>query len=818
MRSLHSGSSCASPWAAVDGRQGGGRWLGERRSEASSSGSGGPRTGSHRFNRLDDLSAYPDLPSLAEAVAAAAQSWADGCNISTLRAAFNLACKLGMQPDRPPDEDDPRLQELRREVLRTLADEYLPLVLRERLRDAKDCIIPLWACAKAGYWDGGLAAALLERLVDGGGELLQQATGQGHGLLWWSLSLAPAELLAAPAAVEALRVSERWLLAPALVQLTPQGCSNILLAAARLQCGSEALYRRLTARLAELAPDTNCQDLGNSFYALGKLADECGHMPREEDLQRLEGEVVQRLAAARDADAAGQVLPARTAFKPQGLSNMLWGCAKLARADSALVRPLAEAVGRKAGRCSAQHLSNSLYAMAVLGCSGPSYTEAQRSLAEAAVRLLKRAPSEFNEQDLSNMLWALATLQPSDGSHSQALVDAALAEWHRRGVAGCTPQDLSNTAWALAKLPRSAGPHPHPEPYQRWFKAAVQAAMQSSFTGCATPQTWSNLLYALGLARHRPPHALLTRMAANQQLRTRANGQACANGLWSLAILYGRLELLDGASRAAVEALVERLAGRLGQLLRGGAAGEQLVEQALCNSLWALAVMGPGALARQRTLVGALLGEVARRWEAGLKGEFTVEGLTQLWHVQLELAEGGDGLAGAPSTGSGPLGYAALQKALNDFVVKELQQDVVAATDAEREVLQALEALRQSGQRPQHPQRTAGDSRQPTTVISVWHKEWLPQLGRRVDAAVELEGGRLLSVQFHGPNRFLANGEHRRTRNGPTQLRDRQLERMFGRGNVLNVPYWEWIQLKGDRAAQQAYLLRLMQAQLKDLL
>ncbi|KXZ45472.1 hypothetical protein GPECTOR_54g213 [Gonium pectorale] len=719
-----------------------------------------------------------------------------------------------MQPDRLPDEDDPRLQELRREVLRTLADEYLPLVLRERLRDAKDCIIPLWACANAGYWDGGLAAALLERLVDGGGELLQQATGQGHGLLWWSLSLAPAELLAVPVAVEALRVSEQRLLAPALVEVTPQGCSNILLAAARLQCGSEALYWRLTARLADLAADAECQSLANSLYALCKLAEERGHQPREEDLQRLEGEVVRRLAAAREAETAGQVLPARTAFKPQGLSNMLWGCAKLARADSALVRPLAEAVGRKAGLCSAQHLSNSLYAMAVLGCSGPSYTEAQRSLAGAAVRLLKRAPSEFNEQHLSNMLWALATLQPSDGSHSQALVDAALAEWHRRGVAGCTPQDLSNTAWALAKLPRSEGPHPHPEPYQRWFNTAVQAVLQSSFTGSArtaTPQEWSNLLYALGLARHRPPHALLVRMAANQQLRTRANGQECANSLWSLAILYGRLELLDGASRAAVEALVERLAGRLGQLLRGGAEGEQHVEQNLCNSLWALAVMGPDAVARHRTLVGALLGEVAQRWEAGRKGEFTVKGLTQLWQVQLELAEGADGLAGASRTVSGPLVGAALQKALNDFVVKELQHDNVVTTDAEREVLQALEALRQSGQR-QHLQRTAGNSRSPVTVVAVWHKEWLPQLGRRVDAAVELEGGRLLSVQFDGPNRFLANGEHRRTRNGPTQLRDRQLEREFKRGNVLSVPYWEWIQLKGDRAAQQAYLVRLMQA------
>ncbi|KXZ49184.1 hypothetical protein GPECTOR_22g774 [Gonium pectorale] len=660
--------------------------------------------------------------------------------------------QLGMQPHRPPREDEPRLQELRREVLSTLAAEYLPLVLREPLRGARDCTIPLWACAKAGYRDGGLAAALLGRLVDGSGKLLQRANGQGHGLLWWSLSLAPAELRRAKPAVEALRVSEQRLMTRGVVELVSPSCSNILLAAARLQSGSEALYHHITERLAGLAPDADCQSLANSLYALGKLVEERSHKPREGDLQRLGDEVVQRLATARDAEARGRVLPASAAFTPQELSNMLWGCAKLARSASALVRPLTEAVGRKAERCNAQDLSNNLYAMAVLGCSGVDYTEAQRCLARAAVRLMKRAPTDFTEQALSNTLWALATLQPPGGSHTQALVDAALAEWRRRGVVGYTPQDLSNTAWARAKLPRSEGPDPHPEPYQRWFKAAMQAAVQAGFGGSAKSQDWPNLLYALGLARHRPPDTLITRMAANQQLRARMNGQECANSLWSLALLYGRLELLDGASRAAVEALVERLAGRLGQLLRGGAEAERLVEQVLCNSLWALAVMGQDALARHRTL-----------------------------------------------------------KAVNDLVEKELHHGAVATTESESEVLQRLEALRQSGQRQQQQQRSSHSDRT-VTVASVCRKDWVPQLGRRVDAAVQLEGGRRLAVEFHGPRRFLANGEHRRTKDGPTQLRDLQLERVFGRGNVLTVPYWEWRELKGDRAAQEAYLARLLRA------
>ncbi|KXZ52803.1 hypothetical protein GPECTOR_8g19 [Gonium pectorale] len=565
-----------------------------------------------------------------------------------------------MRPHELPRGEDPQRQQLVSELMSTLAAAYLPLV--QELRRPQNCIVPLWACAKAGHWGDGLAAELLARLAAGDGELLRRASGKELSNLWWSLS---------------------------------------------------------------------------------------SGVP---DLHRLEAEVGSRL----EGGAAGGPPPAGRGFSSQAVSNMLWGLAKLRRADSSLLRPLAEAAGRAAEHFTAQNLSNSLWALATLGCSSAEYAPAVRFLLGAAQRLLQQQPAAFNAQNLSNSLWALATLGCSGAEYgpavraligaaqrlletrpaeftgqalanillalavmqqpsgSEALIEAAAAECRRRGFLGFTPQNISNAAWALAKMPRS-GPELYAQWYQGWYEAAVQAAMQPGFVGAAEAQAWSNLLYVLGLVRHRPPVALLTLASENAKLRTEANTQVCINCLWSLANLYGRLEVLDGGSRAAVEALVGLLAGRLRELLLRKADGERpTAVQGLCNGLWALAVMGADTLSL-RGLARSLLEEVARRWEAEGRGGFEVEALRQLW-----------------------------------------------------------------------------------------------QLGRSVDAVVELEGGRRLAVEMDGPTHFLANCEHRRTKDGSTQLRDRQLERVFGRGNVLSVPYWEWNALRGGKAAQEEYLCRLL--------
>ncbi|KXZ52868.1 hypothetical protein GPECTOR_8g25 [Gonium pectorale] len=549
----------------------------------------------------------------------------------------------------PPNDDQERRQ-LVGEIMSALAAAYLPLV--PGLWRLQDCTGPLWACAKAGHWGDGLAAELLARMAAGDGGLLQRASGREISNLWWSLSSgAPAELLAAPAADTALRISGQRLQQLEAVKLNAHDCSNVLVAAARLQRGPEALWDHMTACLAAAAPDAVSQALANCLHSLGSLAEDCGHTPRQQDLQRLEAE------------------------------------------------------------------------------------------------------------------------------------------------------EIANAAWALAKMPRS-GPEPYPQWYQGWYEAAVQAAMQPGFVGAAEVQAWSSLLYALGLVRHRPPAALLTLAAESAKLRTEANAQVCANCLWSLANLYGRLELLDGGSRAAVEALVGVLAGRLRELLLREAGGERPTVQGLCNSLWALVVMGTDALAPNGGLTRSLLDEVAQRWETEGRDGFKVEELTQLWQVQLELSPDAVYSPGLQpeSSGSGLLGCASLQQAMRNAA--ESQQQSTAGSEFQQHVLKALAALQQARGEQPLGQRPA--------IASVQAEQWLPQLGRSVDAVVELEGGRQLAVEVDGPTHFLANGEHGRTKNGSTQLRDRQLERVFGRGNVLSVPYWEWHQKLGNTVEREEYLSRLL--------
>ncbi len=235
----------------------------------------------------------------------------------------------GAAPAAPTAGDHQGMCTQRRAVMHALASAYLPLV--PRLREPKDCLIPLWACAKTGYgWGQGqgdelaLAEELLRRLAQGGCEMVYRGNGQDLANLFWSLSEAPsgvaerhAELLAA----SATRLVEMW-----AEDIGPQACANILLACARLlpdvDIGDpEPLLHHLTRCLVQLRGDANEQDLANAVYALGRLHERCGHVPLPEHLQGLAAAVLQWLS--------GQDRHESDRFTPQALSNMLWSCTKL---------------------------------------------------------------------------------------------------------------------------------------------------------------------------------------------------------------------------------------------------------------------------------------------------------------------------------------------------------------------------------------------------------------------------------------------------------------------------------------------------------
>ncbi|GFR50852.1 hypothetical protein Agub_g13127, partial [Astrephomene gubernaculifera] len=390
---------------------------------------GAARPGIERRNtpglRVDG-SVIRDLPTLLAKAEVRARAW----HPSDLHAAFDIAVKFPCQC-----ADDAKL--LHR-VLAVLSAAYLPHV--PNLAQPHLCAVLLWVCAKADYWDRQLVTALLGRLAWDGGRLLVQADGQAHFNLWWALSKAPEEVVTEADGL--LHASAIFIRNMSAQQLGPQACSNILLACARLKRRQEPLLQHLAACLVQQRPNTDCQ-----------------------------------------------------------------------------------------------HLANSLYALAVLGCSGGEYAAAVQQLcSEVHRRLLGPSARTFVPQALSNILWALEGLRP-DGR--EGLVQALAAECKRRSFAGFNAQGLSNAAWALAKMGYSEASASIGH-QQDWFKAAAIAACAPGAMSGASAQAWSSLWYALALVRHHPGPGLLQAVQAEvhlEVLHNSATSQACANLLWSLAIL-----------------------------------------------------------------------------------------------------------------------------------------------------------------------------------------------------------------------------------------------------------------------------------------
>ncbi|KAG2497886.1 hypothetical protein HYH03_004152 [Edaphochlamys debaryana] len=626
----------------------------------------------------DDPASAQDLGALERLVRGSAATWMSERNTRRLTKACSAAAKLGSRS----------LEDvtLRTRILDTLAAAYAPLV--PHLEGAVDCIIPLYACSRAGYWGpgsadgkGGLAVALLQRLSADGCNLLTanrtNATVQSHANLWLALSVTPAALRAAADLRGILNASAEGLLRNRA--LDTRACANVLLACARMQWRDHSLVHHLTTCLVEQGHAADDQNLANSLYALGKLAEGARHKPRPEGLRGLAEEVERRLSAGEG----------RCSFIPQQLSNMLLGCTKLGYTDPALINSLAAASSR-------------------------------------AVRLFK-------------------------------------------------PQELANSVWALAKMGFED---------QGWYAAAVAAAEQPEAMQGAVPQNWSNLWYALALARHRPAsRRLLERTAeAAALLRRGADAQACANLLWALA----NLRLYD-------ERLVYALAGRLGELL--GQDPEQLTGQNVCNSLWALAVMGPGVLSCHGGLVEGLLREAERRWAAEGGAAFSEGSLMQLWQAQVELAHVGGG---------------ELQRILRGGEDREgsllVAMRVAAATASARllsapslalatEVASALEQL----------QQRMG----PGAIVSVQRRCVVEEVGRCADALVELAGGRRVAVAAVRRACVFANAPYDRTVVGPIALSVRQVGHSLGAGNLASVPYWEWEAAKA-KGEELGYLSRVL--------
>ncbi len=87
-------------------------------------------------------------------------------------------------------------------------------------------------------------------------------------------------------------------------------------------------------------------------------------------------------------------------------------------------------------------------------------------------------------------------------------------------------------------------------------------------------------------------------------------------------------------------------------------------------------------------------------------------------------------------------------------------------------------------------------------------QEWLvEQLGMRVDMCLWLSDGREVVVEVDGPSHYMSSDP--RVKVPRAKLRDRQLERVYGKGNVVSVPYWQWDYL-GRQDTKRAYMQRTL--------
>eukprot|EP00198_Chlamydomonas_reinhardtii_P013749 XP_001703086.1 predicted protein of CLR family [Chlamydomonas reinhardtii] len=653
--------------------------------------------------------------------------WCERQDVSTMSAAFNLCGKLESSHAGGPATT----AAARAGIMAALAPALLPLV--PRIRQPASCSIPLWALAKAGAASDGrvesqLAPALLQRLVDP--VLLDSATPQNLANALYALGKLREDQqqrgsdwdpTSSPHLIALAGAVASRLRAAEVRGFTAQGVSNSLWACAKLGYGDSDLLRPLAEATAALAPDMNAQGLVNSLWALEVLG--CSGREFRAVLEALCGAALRQLQTPKET----------AAFKPQGLSNILLALE-----------------GLQLGGTQSERLAAAV-------------------AAECDRRLRARKEAEvFKPQELSNILLALEGLQLG-GKQSERLAAAVAAEGVRRGFAGFEPQHLSNTAWALAKMGYGAGATPQAIEQRPWYAATVAAAQRPGVMAGAKPQDWANLLYALALVRHQPPPALLDAGAAAAMQR--GNAQHCANTLWAQAVLQLR--------HAGLEAAV---CGRLGELLRLDP--ESLVAQALCNSLWALAVLAGGggpASPAASALAPALAREAVRRREG-----FQTEGLLQLWQAQQELGcEVAEALARSPD----------LLAAMEVAVVAERATGSTTSR-LQKQVAEALQRLLQKGRLP---------------IVSVQTEVVVEGVLGRVDIVADWSDGRRVAIEVDGPAHFPTNRKDDPSAViGSTALRNRQLRRAFGEGGLVCVPYWEWYGLRTP-TAQEAYLLQRLQ-------
>ncbi|GLC43104.1 hypothetical protein PLESTB_000862800 [Pleodorina starrii] len=214
----------------------------------------------------------------------------------------------------------------------------------------------------------------------------------------------------------------------------------------------------------------------------------------------------------------------------------------------------------------ARQISNMTWALARLGLpSGAAFV--REHLLPASYPLLPW----YEPQHLSNTLWALATVDVApDDTWLEEYLTVAFVALQKRALA---PQHLANVLWALERMGVM--------PDQEWMAAYYDCAQAA--VPAANPQDCSNILSCLALMRmHEQRPAATADLAGHLARRLQALLAPDAVGPAAAAP--------PAADAAVLTPTPAHSAG--GGLPEPAGASVDVSDQAIANSLWALAIMG----------------------------------------------------------------------------------------------------------------------------------------------------------------------------------------------------------------------------------
>ncbi|GLC74926.1 hypothetical protein PLESTF_001573800 [Pleodorina starrii] len=323
-------------------------------------------------------------------------------------------------------------------------------------------------------------------------------------------------------------------------------------AALQLRRRATAALRALLARVPEAADSLEPQHISNLLYSVARLAEQLPEVLQADGGSGTGGGGGSNgvAAAAETAAVVGAERPPAlprvgiatrrlvatlldvslsklASFGPQALSNSLYAVAVLGvPPPQAWLSAWLDAAGGQLPRADPQHIANMLWALARLGCD-PGDPWVVRALQAAALK----APA-FTTQGLCNTLWGLAKLNSVAYDAVKARALMPLLTGLGSAARECDGQDVANGMWALARLhmrlppqlplssapptpaPGFDGPSPSPQ-QQQHQKQQQQQGSPASASASAIRETLRSAGHRLLEASSRHLHAYSPQQLAN---------------------------------------------------------------------------------------------------------------------------------------------------------------------------------------------------------------------------------------------------------------------------------------------------------------